>query len=79
MYFVPALVILECFFNLSQGFAFDDVVDAVVSQVGDGGGKLSSFVDGVFVDADHEGCGVVEGFFDFEMESFVDDAFDSAW
>lgn len=57
LYFVPALVILECFFNLSQGFAFDDVVD----------------------DADHEGGGVVEGFFDFEFKSFMDDAFHSAW
>lgn len=44
---------------MSKGFAFDDVVDAVVAQVGDGGGKFASLVDGVFVDADHEGGGVV--------------------
>lgn len=47
----------------------------MIAQVGDGGGECSSFVDGVFVDTYHEGRGVVEGFFDFEVETFVDDAF----
>ena len=51
----------------------------MVAQVGDGGGKPAPLVDGVFVDADHEGSRVVESFFDFEVESFVDDAFHGAW
>lgn len=51
----------------------------MVTQIGDGGGELSSLVDGVFVDADHEGSGIAQGFFDFEVEAFVDDAFYGAW
>ena len=47
----------------------------MIAQVGDGGGECSAFGDGVFVDTYHEGRGVVEGFFDFEVETFVDDAF----
>lgn len=51
----------------------------MVAEVGDGGGKCSSLVDGVLINADHQGSRVVEGFPDLEMEAFMDDAFHRAW
>ena len=79
LYLFSVFITFQGFFYFDEGFALDDVVDAVVTQVGNSGGEFSPFVDGVFVDDDHEGSGVVQGFFDFEMESFVDDAFNGTW
>ncbi len=51
----------------------------MVSQVGYGGGKPAALMDGVFIDTDHERGRVVESFFDFALEAFVDAAFHGAW
>jgi hypothetical protein len=48
--------------QLSGRFTLDNVKDAVVAQITEGGGELSVFMEGVFVDTEHQGEFVASSF-----------------
>jgi hypothetical protein len=65
--------------QLSGRFTLDNVKDAVVAQITEGGGELSVFMEGVFVDTQHQGAIQREPFTGFSLRKLPIDAGYGGW